>query len=60
MLLSLKQCPFCGGKAALHKYQENGELLPNNQVIIQCTHCLVFVKQRGEKNAVYAWNTRIP
>lgn len=56
-------CPFCGGKAVIHKdnyvewarpelYPENGRSWPS------CPHCTTFWKKNTRAEAIAAWNTR--
>lgn len=51
----LKNCPFCGGDAELHKYEYGTD------VIVNCKGCDI---QQGiywhKDDAIKAWNTRTP
>ena len=49
----LKLCPFCGGKALIHTYFDEG-------YVIECNHC--DAKSAGKESieeAIEAWNTRL-
>lgn len=57
---NLKPCPFCGRKAVLEKYQEfDGK----NVYQVYCPDATTQVRTKWfhtEKEAIEAWNRRVP
>lgn len=51
----LKPCPFCGGEAELHEYDNQfSEVV----YIISCSKCNCKMELNHESRLVYIWNTR--
>ena len=52
----LKPCPFCGGEADIHTYEDM--LTDKNYTEVVCGYCGVGTKGDTQSEAIKAWNTR--
>ena len=52
----LKPCPFCGGEADIHTYEDM--LTDKNYTEVVCGYCGVGTKGDTQSEAIEAWNTR--
>ena len=58
-MAELKECPFCGGKAAIHSHFNGGT--GNSWDVVTCTKCGVsqpVTKYYSREEAKSAWNRR--
>ena len=52
-MTELRACPFCGGKAQLHSWEDDDVYL------VGCDHCNVTTRHcSGASDAIAAWNRR--
>ena len=54
IIMKLKHCPFCGGKAGILDFSSFME-----QYTIGCTHCGVHFVTLTKDKAIEVWNRRV-
>ena len=58
--MTLKSCPFCGGKAGLiHKSESTDGLFPE-EWWVACTQCRAMTKRYNDEDEAWdAWDRRV-
>ena len=56
-MTTLKPCPFCGGEAVLHGYEDD---CTRNLWVVHCASCHVEVCDKSQEDVAARWNKRPP
>ena len=57
-MAELKPCPFCGGKAMIHRQIKNGEEVGSKVICIDCLAMMYSAEANSAEENIEAWNRR--